>query len=264
MTLAAGLAWIMLLTAGCAQPGSVKAVSPYVVIVIGEAEYKTAETLPLFAKNVLEHQGGMRTKVLLDAPNNRHLIPNFADEVAKADLLLLSIRRRALPAADMDALHKYLDSGSPLVAIRTSSHAFDTKGQCPTGHAEWVEFDHEVIGGNYHDHYTTKWGETTITPSGGAENHPLLAGIRTPFISNCTLYKTNPLAESTTLLLIGSIPNHEPEALAWTNIYKKARVFYVALGGMEDFENSQFVRFLTNAIYWAMDKPIPTFAIPGK
>ena len=55
-----------------------------------------------------------------------------------ADLLVLSVRRQALPEADLAALKKYLAAGKPLMALRTSSHAFDAKGKVPAGHAEWV------------------------------------------------------------------------------------------------------------------------------
>lgn len=247
--LAVGMIELMLV--GCSE----KNVRPNIIIVTAEREYNTAKTLPSFAKNVLEQQYGFRTTILAADANNPNVIPGFADGVAKADVLLLSVRRRALPTDDINALHKYLDGGKPLVAIRTSCHAFDIRGNAPNGHADWATFDPEVLGGNYHGHYGTG-PRTSVTLAAHAEGHPILTGIETPFTSNGSLYKTSPLGSSTEPLLIGRIPNQEPEPVAWTNKYKNARVFYTSLGHPDDFDNPQFCRLLINAIFWAMDKPV--------
>ncbi len=76
-------------------------------------------------------------------------------------------------------------------------------------------------------------------------------------MSNGSLYKTSPLAGSAQLLLTGSIPDQKPEPVAWTNMYKQARIFYTSLGHPDDFGNPQFRRLLINAVFWAMDKPVP-------
>jgi len=84
-----------------------------------------------------------------------------------------------------------------------------------------------------------------------------LAGLCLPFTSTSSLYKTGPLVGSATTLLTGQIPDQQAEPVAWTNKYKKSRVFYTSLGSVEDFGNPQFRRMLVNAVFWAMNKPIP-------
>jgi type 1 glutamine amidotransferase len=184
------------------------------------------------------------------------VIPGFAKAVAAADLVILSIRRVALPEADVLALRKYLDAGKPLIAIRTSSHAFDAKGKHPVGHVEWTKFDTEVLGGNYHNHHPAG-PLTTISVAAGAEKNLLLAGIKTPFTSKGSLYMTSPLAPTTTTLLVGSTAKYDPEPLAWTNTYKKARVFYTSLGHKDDFKSPQFVRLMENAVRWTLHMRLP-------
>ena len=78
-------------------------------------------------------------------------------------------------------------------------------------------------------------------------------------IGNGSLYRVLPLAETTTPLLIGSIPDKQPEPVAWTNTAgpKKARVFNTTLGHLDDFENPAFRKLLTNALYWALEEPYP-------
>ncbi len=53
----------------------------------------------------------------------------------------------------MAIIRKYMESGKPLVGIRTACHAFDTRGKAPAGHAEWKSFDPDVLGGHYTGHH---------------------------------------------------------------------------------------------------------------
>ena len=62
------------------------------------------------------------------------------------------------------------------------------------------------------------------------------------------------LKDTADVLLVGTIPGKEPEPVAWTNTYKKSRVFYTSLGHPDDFANPQFRRLLVNAISWTLDK----------
>jgi nicotinamidase-related amidase/type 1 glutamine amidotransferase len=223
-------------------------VRPKAIVAIAEPEYDTKTTLPALAQRVLVDQLGFEVTILL-GDNKTMEIPGFAEALAKADLVVLSIRRLAPQAKDIEALKKYLDEGKPLMAIRTSSHAFDAKGKFPAGHAEWVKFDPEVLGGHYTGHHAAGV-VATIEPAADAKQHPILKGIQTPFQSKASLYKTTPLAASATPLLMGSIPNEKPEAVAWVNTYKKAKVFYTSLGRRDDFDNPQFVLLMHNAARW--------------
>ena len=78
-------------------------------------------------------------------------------------------------------------------------------------------------------------------------------------MGNGSLYRVLPLAESTTPLLIGSIPNQQPEPVAWTNLAgpNKARVFNTTLGHPDDFQDPAFRKLLVNSLFWALDEPYP-------
>ena len=231
---------------------------PRVVFISAESEYGAAESLPGFAHE-LQMKYGLRCEILQGSTDRRSKELNYIagmEALMSADLVVLFVRRRAFPAQQMKYFHDYLDSGKPLIALRTASHAFDTRGKHPDGHAEWPRFDSEVLGGNYHGHYGSG-PTTTVTPADGAERHPILASVRTPFTSIGSLYKASPLTKSTRTLLIGTIPDKGPEPVAWTNRYRKSRVFYTSLGHPDDFKNPQFRRLLINAVFWALKKPIP-------
>ena len=61
-------------------------------------------------------------------PPDRNDIPGL-DALYDADLLVLSMRRRALPVTQMDHLERYLRAGKPLVALRVSVSPFQVEPQ---------------------------------------------------------------------------------------------------------------------------------------
>ena len=231
---------------------------PRVVFISAENEYRADQTLPEFAHE-LQIKYGLYCEVLQSATDITSKESNYIygmEELTNADLAVLYVRRRAFQAEQMKYFRDYLERGKPLVALRTASHAFDTRGKCPDGHVEWPKFDPEVLGGNYNGHYGSG-PITTVTIAAGAEGHSILAGVELPFTSNGSLYKTSPLSHSNKQLLIGTIPGQKPEPLAWTNTYKNGHIFYTSLGHPDDFANPQFRKLLINAVFWVMNKPVP-------
>jgi type 1 glutamine amidotransferase len=156
----------------------------------------------------------------------------------------------------MAAIRKYLERGGPLVGVRTASHAFDIQAAPPAGFEVWPEFDHEVLGGNYHDHYPAV-GRVEIVAAEKAEGHAILAGVDLKgWSSSASLYRTSPVSPSANVLLSGKREKAN-EPVAWTSSYHGGRVFYTSLGNIEDFRTPQFVTMLINATFWAMDRPAP-------
>jgi len=219
---------------------------PRAVFLVAEKIYNTRSTLPVLARRLFEDRLGFQTTVL-GAADGVHEIKGMAAAVKQADLVVVSVRRRALPRKDLDALKAHLAAGKPLIGLRTASHAFDARGSGPKNHAEWPEFDAKVLGGNYHNHHAS--GPTTTIVSRGVP-HPVLVGLDKSFTSKGSLYKTGPLAKGTTELLTGSIPGQKAEPIAWTNQYGKARIFYTSLGHEADFRNPQFWQLIENAVRW--------------
>ena len=209
-------------------------------MVIGEDEYKTDVTLPVFARQQLEPHG-FQVRLVQADPADKNTFPGLAQAVARADLVLISIRRRTPPKEQLDAIRAHLAAGKPLVGIRTASHAFalrDGSAPLPSGAATWPAFDPEVLGGHYIGHHGGG-PKVTTAAAPGAEKHPILRGLDLrQFAGNGSLYRVTPLAGSTTPLLIGSISGQEPEPVAWTNSPRngQSRVFYTSFGHPDDFE----------------------------
>ena len=232
--------------------------SPHVVLMIGEDEYHTWETLPEFAERDLRPRGYRVTAVVADE-TDKHNFPGLVAALRTADLLVVSVRRRTPPREQLDAVRAHLAAGRPLVGIRTASHAFALRPADPPAaatHSTWQDFDPEVLGGHYTNHHGAG-PPTTITLVSGGTIHPILKGISVAgLVGAGSLYKVSPLEKGTTPLLMGAIPGQPAEPVAWTHIYgtKRARVFYTSLGHPDDFKNAEFRRLLANGIAWGMGK----------
>ncbi len=232
---------------------------PHVVFMIGESEYNTASTLPVFAKRQLEYRGIRCTFVHVDEndPND------FAglEALKEADLLFLSVRRRTPPKAQLDLVRAHLAKSKPLVGIRTASHAFDHDPPS-ANHARWTKFDDEILGVDYRKHYGNKPPKpaTVIQFATDAANHPILNGVpHDAFEVKSHLYKNKPVATSITVLMTGTLLGRDDisEPVAWTNEANGGRVFYTSLGSVDDFAMPVFQRLLLNGILWALDEPVP-------
>ena len=228
---------------------------PHVVFMISEPEYETEITLPAFAERYLAPRG-LRCSMVLGDAAQPDVFPEI-EELKTADLLVLSVRRRALPAEQLGIVREYLEAGKPLVGIRTACHAFHTRGQHAVGQAEWQEFDPQVLGGNYQGHHGNG-PVTAVRIADGAQRHPIVAGLPADgFTSNGSLYQVSPVAATVSVLLIGEIPGQPAEPVAWTNTFHGGRIFYTSLGHKDDFAKPEFNHLLLHAIFWALDRPIP-------
>ncbi len=224
---------------------------PHLVVLSAENEYKTEQTLPPFALKELGKDFRV-TFVFADAKDPNRL-PGL-EVLDEADLLLVSVRRRVPPKEQLGAIRRFLAAGKPLVGIRTASHAFAlARGQkLPEDAADWPAFDHEVLGCNYALHHDNKL-KVTVRIAPGAEKDPILAGVKGEFPSAGSLYKSRPLAEGATPLLIGQAEGvAQAEPVAWTRTRPDGgRVFYTSLGHPGDFKEESFTALLRNGILWA-------------
>ncbi|MDC0936975.1 isochorismatase family protein [Pirellulales bacterium] len=241
---------------------------PRIAMLIGEDEYRTWITLPRFARERLYRD--FQVSYAFADPQDKNYFHDL-ETIRDADLLLVSVRRRALPAEQLQVIRDYVDSGRPVVGIRTASHAFAANP--PPGHESWNGFDPEVLGGNYKGHHGNKPPQapsTLVRVAAGAAGHPILAGCQLGDSSSdqqaanehkttSWLYKTLPLEAGADVLLMGRVGDRQPhEPAAWTFIHRGGgRTFYTSLGHPDDFGDPMFKQLLTNAFYWALDMPVP-------
>ena len=210
---------------------------PHVVLLSGESLYDSSTTLPRFAKQ-LEQQHGYRCTVIVR--KEKHRFPSL-DALGQADLVIVFARRMQLPAGQLGQVKRFVESGKPVIGLRTASHAIQN----------WLEFDKLVLGGNYQGHHKNNLsGNASVVPA--AKGHPILSGVASEFKMGGSLYKNNPLAKAAKPLLTGAVEGHPAEPVAWTHSYKGNRTFYTSLGHADDFANPNFHKLVTNAIAWCL------------
>lgn len=237
-----------------------EAVKPHVVMLIAEREYETDRTLPKFAE---EHRDDFRSTLVFADPTDRNRFQGL-ESIESADVLLVSVRRRTLPKEQLDLIRKHVESGKPVIGIRTASHAFCLRNQDPPeGRAAWPEFDQVVFGGNYTNHHGNQLVTTVYLPDHPNESSEqgvadkLLSGIdlTMPMTAGGSLYRVSPLVKETEVLLMGRVEGHPEEPVAWVMRRKDGgRSVYTSLGHVKDFEGPILPRFLANAIEWCVAK----------
>jgi len=114
---------------GTSGPGKGK----HIVLVSGDDEYRSEEALPQLAKILATHHGFTCTVLFAIDPASGTIAPDRHDNIPglealdTADLLILFTRFRDLPDAQMKHIVDYVESGRPIVALRTATHAFEIK-----------------------------------------------------------------------------------------------------------------------------------------
>src|SRR3954471_10652710 len=113
-------------------PSGVKAQGKHVVFLSGDEEYRGEESLPMLAK-ILSQRHGFKCTVLfaLDAdgsinPDNQKSLPG-AEALDSADAIVMLLRFRNWPDEQMKHFVDAYRRGVPIVALRTSTHAFQIK-----------------------------------------------------------------------------------------------------------------------------------------
>ncbi|MDH5398912.1 MAG: cysteine hydrolase [Cyclobacteriaceae bacterium] len=229
---------------------------PLVAMVMAESEYRSNQRLPELARELMLNHGVNCEFAIGKAEKEgegRHNIENL-QILNDADMMLVSVRRRALPPHQMEWIKGFVAAEKPVLGIRTASHAFDAKKEID-GLAQWPEFDQAVLGGNYHNHYgdTPEGTEISVVP--GMENHPLLREF-IGFNSPGSLYKNAPLgSDRVQVLLTGHIAGYPAEPVLWLNNTEKNKVVCTSLGHWDDWENEGFRRLMVNAVKYLLDTP---------
>ena len=113
-------------------------------------------------------------------------------------------RFRALPDEQLQRILRYVESGKPIVGLRTSTHAF----LYPEGHPRQGlndGFGRDVFGQKWITHHGSQ-SSTDVAVHGGQRRHPILRGVR-PFHARSWLYHVAPLNGEATVLLDGTTIN---------------------------------------------------------
>lgn len=267
---------------GFPGPGNGK----HIVLVSGDEEYRSEEGLPQLGKILAKHHGFKCTvlfavddKGFID-PVCRTNIPGL-EALATADLMVIATRFRDLPDDQMKHIVDYVESGRPIVGMRTATHAFKIDSSPTYARYTWTSkewdggFGRQVLGEtwiNHHGHHGKQSTRGILVP--GVKNHPILRGIKDGDIWGPTdVYEVRlPLPGDSRPLVSGQVvenmqsdgkpvvgeQNEPMMPIAWTKTYvgqqgKSARVFTTTMGSSQDLLSEGVRRLLVNACYWAVN-----------
>ncbi|MCP5521770.1 MAG: ThuA domain-containing protein [Verrucomicrobiales bacterium] len=258
----------------------------HIVFLAGDEEYRSEQGLPMLAR-ILAIRHGFKCTVLFStdtdsgeiAPNDQVNMPGL-DHLKDADLVVMLLRFREWPDAEMKKFVDYYLAGKPIVALRTSTHAFayNRDKQSPyakydyRGNQDWPGgFGQQVLGDTWINHHGNHGVESTRGILNPAEaDNPILRGVSDIWGPTDVYGLKNYPADATTLVfgqvLKGMHPDDEAVAgpkndpmmpVAWTRVRvnearKTNRIFTTTMGASVDLANAGLRRLVVNACYWAV------------
>jgi hypothetical protein len=257
----------------------------HVVLVSGDEEYRSEEGLPQIARILAKHHG-FKCTVLFSIGKDGTIDPNTVDNIPNlqalrsADLLVLLTRFRDLPDYQMKEVVDYVESGRPIVGLRTATHAFNLKPTSKFNKYSWNNkeweggFGRQVLGETWISHHGNHGKESTRgIIAKGAEGHPIVRGIKDGDIWGPTdVYGVRlPLPGDSKPLVLGQVlqgmkptdppvvgPKNDPMMpVAWVKTYtgtagKPARIFNTTMGASQDLQSEGLRRLVVNACFWAV------------
>ncbi len=255
----------------------------HIVFVTGDEEYRSEESMPQLAKILATHQGFKCTVLFAINKESGEIDPVTVDNIPglealdSADLMVMFLRFRELPDAQMKHIIDYTNSGCPIVALRTATHAFLYKKNLDSPYAKYSSFNEEfkggygrqVLGETWINHYGLHQIESTRGRiAEGMEDSPLVNGCEDIWGPSDVYGLTTLFGDCKPVIighvLVGMKPEDEPNTekdpvpIAWTKTYtgtqgKASRIFTTTMGHGDDFKSEGFRRLLVNACYWGLE-----------
>ncbi len=261
-----------------------------IALIAGDDEYRSEEGLPMLAK-ILSQRLGFDCTVSMPAgadgiikPGDHTLLSNTG-AVERADAIIMLLRFRSW---NPEALQKFESAylrGVPIIALRTSTHAFDLKeGAFKKWHWKGMEpgweggFGKQVLGETWVAHHGEhkKEGCRGIIDEAN-KDHPILRGVSDVF-ADSDVYTANPSADFT-VLMRGQVtdslkPDSKPVAgkkndpmqpIVWLRERKNEngninRIVTTTMGAATDLQSEGLRRLIVNAVLWGLKLEVPAKA----
>jgi glucose/arabinose dehydrogenase/lysophospholipase L1-like esterase/azurin len=264
----------------------------HVVLLSGDEEYRSEESLPQLARILADRHGFNCTVLFAVNPENGTINPNIktnlpgAEVLDSADVIVMLLRFRQWPDEQMKHFVDAYLAGKPIIALRTSTHAFDYPSDSAGPYAKfgWKSkswpggFGKQVLGETWVAHHGAHKKEATrgvIEPS--AKDDSLLRGI-TDIFGNSDVYAASPPSDVKILVrgqvLSGMEPDSPPvegpkndpmQPVVWTRSRQNEAgktnwIFCTTMGAATDLENEGLRRLIVNAVFKGAGLEVPAKA----
>lgn len=244
---------------------------------------------------ILSQRHGFKCTVLFSVDTNGLINPELqssvrgAEVLARADAIIMLLRFRNWPDEDAKHFVEAYQRGVPIIALRTSTHAFQYGKEKKTSYPALNSFGKKVLG----EEWVTHWGKHKVEATLGviepsARNHPIVRGVGEIF-GDSDVYEAYPPQDATILVrgkVLQGMKATDPAAeyrkkrhsdkveqavndpmmpVAWTRLHanesgRTNRIFCTTLGAATDLQSEGLRRLIVNAVYWGLNLEIPTRA----
>lgn len=252
----------------------------HIVFLASDHEYRSEEACPALARILSKHHGFKCTVVFgVDGEGNiqagSSTIPGI-EALKDADLLFVFARFLSPSQEQMQPIIDYIDRGGPVCGLRTSSHAFQIKGDSPLAKYSYDSkvagyengFGQQILGNTWVGHYGDNHRQATrIQLIPGQKTNPILRGVGDGAYTYAGAYVGKAAADFTVIANSQPMVSMDPKAeldakkppmpCTWTREYtsksgKKGRVFHSTQGASEDMLDANYRRMVINGALWTM------------
>ncbi|WP_395715608.1 ThuA domain-containing protein [Prosthecobacter sp.] len=266
----------------------------HIVLLAGDEEYRSEEAMPMLGK-LLSQRHGFKCTVLFSLGADGTIDPTAGGSLShpealdSADAIVMLLRFRHWDDATSKKFEAAVNRGVPVIALRTSTHAFNgyPKG---SPFAAWNfnnngGWGRKVLGETWVSH----WGNHKVEATKGIieaanANHPILRGVSEIF-GNTDVYEAAPPADAVVLVrgqvLQGMTPDTPPASykkataakveqevntpmmpVAWVRVVKndagtENKVFCTTMGAATDLATEGTRRMVVNATFWGLGLEVP-------
>jgi len=255
----------------------------HIVLVAGDEEYRTEESMPMLAK-ILSQKHSFRCTVLFAFgpdgasyidPNNQQGLRGL-DALDSADLMIIGTRFRRPSAEQAQHITAYLNAGKPVIGIRTSTHAFTGDGNF--GAVSYGQFGRLILGEQWVNHHGRhkREGARGVIEATNAD-HPILNSVEDVFAPS-DVYGVIHLTDEDQILMRGAVTktldpksdilsddkrNDPMHPFAWLHEYRTpdglgtGRSFCTTAGASVDLLSDDLRRMIINAAYYLTGDEVP-------
>lgn len=266
----------------------------HVVLLAGDEEYRSEESLPMLGQ-VLSQRHGFKSTVCFSVNDAGEIDPkagrslSHPEALDTADAIVMLLRFRYWDDETMKRFQAALDRGVPLIALRTSTHAFNPVKEGPWGSWAWDApgggWGKKVLGETWVSHWGKhKFEATRSVVEPGTEMSELLRGVGEIF-GDSDVYEAHPPSDVNVLLrgqvVDGMTPESGPATLtkktakgveqavnepmmpiAWTRELKNEagttnRILCTTMGAATDLVDEDLRRLVVNGVFWGLGLEVP-------
>jgi hypothetical protein len=259
----------------------------HIVLIAGDEEYRTEETMPMLGK-ILSQKHGFKCTVLfalgsdgdyIDANNSQGI--RGLEALDTADLMIIGTRFRKPDAASAAHIAKFLNAAKPVIGIRTATHAFQGEGDFAG--LKYNDFGLKILGEtwvNHHGRHKVQGARGVVVE--GKASHPILNGVSDVFCPS-DVYGVIHLSEADDILMRAAVTesldptspiiagekNDPMQPFAWLHTYqspngqRQGHSFCTTGGASVDFVNEGLRRMVVNAAYHLTGRQVPAQADVG-